>query len=120
MRELKEETALELASTYEYKGNGFYGVGFMVENVAELANKINYNLKVANEAANKVSNGTIKSRNDMQSYSEKGCPQDNELSEVQIWNFTEKQKEIQALNDTKRQTDWYYDILTDLQTRLKT
>lgn len=118
IKEFLEETGVSLndytlEKTTNLIGSGYNGIFFLVskEDLQKIFATIQTNLGIANKVIEKIKSGTIKSYQDITSNQEyAGCPPDNELQDIAIWNLKTNAESIDSLkNDTA--TDWFYNML---------
>lgn len=121
IKELQEETGLAVTPDsvdigyYAGPGDEYFGVffnaGVNIQMMLDLAAK---NLLQGAAAAKAViSKKYVKGQYDALLTAFPGCPDDNELAQVFLWNIVTNSKEIAALANSKV-TSWYYNILVYL------
>lgn len=118
IKEFLEETGVSLndytlEKTTNLIGSGYYGIFFLVskEDLQKMLVTIQNNFGIANTVIANIKSGTIKSYQDITNNKEyTGCPPDNELQDIAIWNLKTNAESIDSLkNDTA--TDWFYNML---------
>ena len=89
---------------------------FADEDLGKIVNFINFNLRQAGEAANRIVKGEITAYgNIFKDYP--CCPPDNELDTAEIWNLKGNKEEIDKL-EKDNATGWFYEILMYLKQKL--
>lgn len=120
LTELKEETNVvldpALAQPAYHTGKGYYGVYFNVsEDFDSVYDLIAGNLAIGVNAVQAITAKGSKYTEDKYDLLMKdfpGCPADNELFSVKIWNLLTDAQKISDLNTEG--TEWYYAILMKL------
>jgi ADP-ribose pyrophosphatase YjhB (NUDIX family) len=131
-KEFQEETGVALAFSItaahgwdagftDKKGRPFHYAAayFKIDGKAldQLVSDVTGNLKVAATVVTAIKNKTIKAGSAIDTSAYKGCPADNELESVQLWELAKEWETIKtwaATNDL----NWYFNILDHLRANL--
>lgn len=104
-----------------YRGKlEYFGVYFEVDKkfLEHLFNTIKLNLSQGFEAAQAVKQEKFKGTYKQLRTDYKGCPLDNELYEIELWNLIDKWSTIKGWVKPEEGLDWYFHILSNLKTHL--
>ncbi|MFP4599385.1 MAG: NUDIX hydrolase [Persicimonas sp.] len=127
-REFAEETNFDIsglqATPNYFTGtqgrNTYYGVYVQASGLSDICTPVQAHLDAGTQAALAVQAGTYgKGDYDRMRREHPGCPKDNELDSIDIWDVTNPNNWAQIENFKNSQdTDWFYHILLHLKESL--
>ena len=128
MREFNEETnfdisGLQVTPNYFTGTHGkytYYGVYVEAANLSDICTPIQGHLDAGTQAAEAVLTGQYRRGDyDQMRQDHPGCPLDNELDSIDIWDVTDPNDWAEIEDFRNRQdTDWFYHILRHLRDSL--